>query len=422
MSIGSGRAAGRLAVIAVAVVLVTAGCLSRSTSKSPTPTSSDATAGDVVGPLAEYRFESAHDAENDFRWRGLEGPLSGRFNASIAGVTGQAVRFVVRHGADPSDQAPHRFRIVLGSLQMAEADADVVQAGDERVLNWTPKLPGNYTYDCTYHPTTQRGLLVVRGDPIDNGTVEPPSGGGPNASQGNATKLVPLNVTLASRLNVLEQNASDLPSLSFRWKGVGGAIDGQLNPVINVPGGARVHFVVRHGSDTGDTEKHKLRVLKGDQVLNASADVTQAGDETSFDWVPAEAGLYRYDCEYHRVQNGTLSVSLVTHRIESARPDALGEFKWRGASGNASGVLNPDLYGSVGTTVRIVAVHGDDEGDAAIVHQLQVVSANAVLGTGDEIDATGEESTVQFAPTQAGTFTYKCTKHPAAQKGNLIIA
>lgn len=92
---------------------------------------------------------------------------------------------------------------------------------------------------------------------------------------------------------------------------------------------------------------------------------------------------------------------------------------WQGAGGAIEGATNPALSLPLGGTLRLTARNAD-----AGFHNVGLRDANGNLvtppGWSDDIDATGEEVTLAWTPSAAGTFTYACRYH-AAMTGTLTV-
>lgn len=94
----------------------------------------------------------------------------------------------------------------------------------------------------------------------------------------------------------------------YAWVGVGGAIDGVLNPTLTATGADLLVLTVKHGCDESDVDPHNLYVAAGGPTLAQSADVRECGDVATIEvGMPAEGG--RYGCDFHAAtQAGLLRV------------------------------------------------------------------------------------------------------------------
>lgn len=100
------------------------------------------------------------------------------------------------------------------------------------------------------------------------------------------------------------------PVNNFRWKGIGGSIDGQANPSFQLSVNQKLSFTIKHGSDVGDDASHTVDIKRGTTKLAESGVVSKAGDTVTLDWTPTAAGSYTYECKFHgSAQGGSITVS-----------------------------------------------------------------------------------------------------------------
>jgi len=76
-------------------------------------------------------------------------------------------------------------------------------------------------------------------------------------------------------------------------------------------------------------------------------------------------------------------------------------FEWMGVGGDIDGVRNPDLNVKVGDVVKVTIISGDGMQHDFAIDELEVLS--------DPVAAQGEEVSITFEVTEAGTFIYYCT-------------
>ena len=220
--------------------------------------------------------------------------------------------------------------------------------------------------------------------------------------------------------------------------GVGGAIDGQANPLLQVEPGQVVEIVLVNG----DGVQHNFSL---DEYDAHTADVLQAGDEARVVFTADQPGTFAYYCAIpgHRQagMEGTLIVGAEGEAQASAdlpdlpsvsrAPDDLPgplnrdepqlvrvdletiELTARLADGTAytfwtfNGLVpGPFLRVRVGDTVE---VHLKNAPDSTMMHS---VDFHAVTGPGGGAVATqtlpGEETTFTFQALKPGAFVYHC--------------
>ena len=76
-------------------------------------------------------------------------------------------------------------------------------------------------------------------------------------------------------------------------------------------------------------------------------------------------------------------------------------FEWVGVGGEIDGVRNPDLNVNVGDVVKVTIISTDGMQHDFAIDELEVLS--------EPVTAQGEEVSVTFEVTAAGTFIYYCT-------------
>lgn len=91
------------------------------------------------------------------------------------------------------------------------------------------------------------------------------------------------------------------PVDGYVWEGVGGDIDGETNPDLEVEPGTSVTFTIRHGCGDQDTAPHNFRLENSaGEVVAESDDVDECGDEDTVTWTaPESEATFDYYCQYH---------------------------------------------------------------------------------------------------------------------------
>lgn len=84
--------------------------------------------------------------------------------------------------------------------------------------------------------------------------------------------------------------------------------------------------------------------------------------------------------------------------------------KWEGVGGSIEGVANPSLSLPLGATLRLTARNADGG-----FHDVGIRDAGGSVvtppGWSDDVDAAGEEVTLAWTPSAAGTYSYACKYH-----------
>lgn len=76
-------------------------------------------------------------------------------------------------------------------------------------------------------------------------------------------------------------------------------------------------------------------------------------------------------------------------------------FEWVGVGGDIDGVRNPDLNVTVGDVVKVTVISSDGMQHDFAIDELEVKS--------EPVTGQGEEVSITFEVTEAGTFIYYCT-------------
>lgn len=98
-----------------------------------------------------------------------------------------------------------------------------------------------------------------------------------------------------------------------------------------------------------------------------------------------------------------------------------GDLTWTGVGGTVEGVVNPGLTLTLGSTLRLTAANGD-----GILHNVGIKDASGTLmsppGWSPDFESLGQQQTVSWTPTAAGTYTYLCKYHAATMKGTITVS
>lgn len=117
---------------------------------------------------------------------------------------------------------------------------------------------------------------------------------------------------------------------------------------------------------------------------------------------------------------GTRQTLPVQFTLDSSFDETHG-FRWVGRGGPVDGQYNPALKAAVGRPIRIVVRHSNDTQDAA-THDVQIVDASGtILTMSREIKKPGSQATLDWRPSQAGSYRYECMYHPESQSGVLRV-
>jgi nitrite reductase (NO-forming) len=195
--------------------------------------------------------------------------------------------------------------------------------------------------------------------------------------------------------------------------GVGGDIDGVINPDLNVSLGDTVRIILINGADiTND--------LVIDEFGVASDKLTAKDETTTVEFVADQAGTFNYygTAPGFRMigMEGNLivtdSAATSTDTPAQAAP-AVVEFTLEtvtggdpamhfvGVGGDIDGVVNPELVVNLGDTVKLTVING-----AAVMHDLVIDEFN--VSSGEMLDE-GQTVTVEFVADKPGTFYYYCS-------------
>ncbi len=210
----------------------------------------------------------------------------------------------------------------------------------------------------------------------------------------------------------------------MNFVGVGGEIDGQVNPDLAVQPGQDVEIVL---VNSDGLHSHNLVV---DGLNVASPTVYKSGQETRLVFTAASEGVYPYYSSFYGDRQAGMEGSLVvgnpkqsqvsagqgeaqTSHSEHAQVQtqalvvytlttgmADGKMVFIGQGGEIDGQVNPDLSARPGDSVEIVVVNGDD-----ILHNVALEGYDL---TSSDVNKKGQEARIQFVADQEGEFAYYC--------------
>lgn len=102
----------------------------------------------------------------------------------------------------------------------------------------------------------------------------------------------------------------------------------------------------------------------------------------------------------------------------TVRSNPNGNYTWVGVGGSIDGQVGPSIAAALGTTIQMTARNAD-----GIAHNLGFRSGSALVnppGWSPTITADGEEATLAWTPSAAGTYTYACQFH-ASMTGTITV-
>ncbi len=117
--------------------------------------------GAISVGLTVVALESIHSGADGFQWKGVGGASDGQTNPTFAVQANETLSIVYRHGTGLSDDQMHNLRIKGPDGETVVDGPDIAAAGDEASVEVTLTRPATYTYECKYHPETQRGTIQV---------------------------------------------------------------------------------------------------------------------------------------------------------------------------------------------------------------------------------------------------------------------
>lgn len=97
------------------------------------------------------------------------------------------------------------------------------------------------------------------------------------------------------------------PNDNLTWLGVGGSIDGIVNPDLVMNAGSTLRLTARNA----DGGYHNIGIKNGGNLVSPpgwSGNIDTEGEEAVISWTPSGAGTYTYECQYHASMKGALRV------------------------------------------------------------------------------------------------------------------
>ncbi len=214
---------------------------------------------------------------------------------------------------------------------------------------------------------------------------------------------------------------TDLRDGKFVYIGVNENISGVVNPTLQAKPGEKITItLINSGDGLHDIVFPDLNVK--------SHALDQRGDTTSVTFtVPnKEASLTYQDSTHARLgMSGVLLVgsavssvkstgATVEYTLETGLED--GKMIFTGKGGDIDGQVNPDLKANVGETVKVTLVSGE-----GAQHNIFFDGANA---QSEDVVGPGNSVTLEFTPSQDGTFAYYCNipgHRQAGMEGKFIV-
>ena len=383
---------------------------------APSPTATiSAVSGDVAaGKLVFRKCQACHSLE----------PGKNGLGPSLAGLVGKKASSVPNYNYSPALKG--------SNLTWDVATLDAYLSDPQKLV------PGNKMPFPGLKTENERNAVIafLASTPSPGAAVPPPasSSSAPapaaaapgSASQSASTYIPGLRYTL--RTGIAEGR--------MVFIGVGGAIDGQVNPVLSAAEGQGVQITLINGEGA----EHDI-VFADQEATARSAHITGKGASTNIAFRAGKAGDYIYFCSLpgHQLA-GMQGQFLVTpqppaqtlveadiSKVATDLPPPIGkrapqtirvdlttvELEGRLAEGTTFGywtfngkVPGPFLRVRVGDTVD---VRLKNSGDSAMVHS---VDFHAATGPGGGAAATqtnpGEENSVKFKALIPGLYVYHC--------------
>ena len=385
--------------------------------RASTPTAAAApVSGDVAaGKLVFRKCQACHSLE----------PSKNGLGPSLAGLIGKKASAVANYNYSPAMKG--------SNLTWNVATLDAYLSDPQKVVpgNKMP-FPGLKTENernavIAFLASTSAPAAVAQLPPVPRAPAATPAATPPASSTQPASSYIPgLRYTL--RTGIAEGR--------MVFIGVGGTIDGQVNPVLSAAEGQDVQVTLINGEGA----EHDI-VFAGQEATARSAHITGKGASTNIAFRAGKAGDFIYFCSLpgHQLA-GMQGQFLVTpqpppqtlveadiSKIATDLPPPIGkrapqtirvdlttvELEGRLAEGTTFGywtfngkVPGPFLRVRVGDTVD---VRLKNSSDSAMVHS---VDFHAATGPGGGAAATqtnpGEENSVKFKALIPGLYVYHC--------------
>lgn len=282
-----------LLAVLILGALALAGCGGQSTALSgplagsalETSTTGD---GRQTGPTYTARFTLETTSDDGYAFVGVGGEIDGVRNPTLHVPAGARVEITLINGdgmrhdltVDGFDVATSRFR----------------DAGGSETLTFIANRSGEFEYFCSvplHHEAGMRGTLVVeertpaagaraRGAVLPPMEAEPAVEARPDESQPAAESETSAEQTVSFTLETTMEKG-------LAFKGIGGEIDGLLNPKLNVPAGAQVEITLVNG----DGMLHDLTI---DPFDVQTAGLLNKGERDTITFVADKSGSFEYYC------------------------------------------------------------------------------------------------------------------------------
>jgi len=214
---------------------------------------------------------------------------------------------------------------------------------------------------------------------------------------------------------------TDLRDGKFVYVGVNENISGVVNPTLQAQPGEKISItLINSGDGSHDIVFPDLNVKS--KTVDKKGDITS----TTFTVPDKEVSLTYQDSTHARLgMSGVLlvgsAVSLVKstgvtveYILETGLAD--GKMIFTGKGGDIDGKINPDLSANVGDTVKVNLISGE-----GAQHNIFFEGANA---QSKDVVGPGNSVTLEFTPSQDGTFAYYCNipgHRQAGMEGKFIV-
>lgn len=195
------------------------------------------------------------------------------------------------------------------------------------------------------------------------------------------------------------------PVMSFL--GVGGSIDGLVNPELVVNVGDTVKITLINGVEM----THDLMI---DEFTVSTGELTTKDQTVTVEFIADQAGVFSYYGSTPGYRETGLEgafrvidpvaefpmANVVEYTVITQMPgDPAMAFV--GVGGTIDGVINPELTANLGDTVRITVINGDP-----MQHDLKIDEFGVYTG---ELLTDEQTVTVEFVADQVGAFKYYCS-------------
>lgn len=203
----------------------------------------------------------------------------------------------------------------------------------------------------------------------------------------------------------LQTQIGGTPVMSYL--GVGGSIDGVVNPELVANVGDTVKITLINGVEMAhDLALSDFAVSTGELALK--------GDTATVEFVADKTGVFSYHSAIPGYRETGLEgvfrvidpaaafpmANVVEYTVMTQMPgDPAMAFV--GVGGDIDGVINPELTANLGDTVRITVINGDP-----MQHDLKIDEFGVYSG---ELLADEQTVTVEFVADQVGAFKYYCS-------------